>query len=220
MVQEKNERRSNISSHPPRPATALRHQGLRQELIAAAERVIETQGLGHLRARDLAVQAGCSVGAIYNVFTDLDGLILEINANTLRAIGAKMAAVECAAPLDCLLRLADAYLDYAVDHRRRWDTLFNHQMPLDAITPDWFMQVQDDAFSYIEAPLARLRPDVPAPALGLLGRSIFAAVHGMVALGLDQRVGSFGVPTLRAQISAVVRAIAAGLPEAELDLIR
>jgi AcrR family transcriptional regulator len=218
MVQGKNERRSNISSPPARPATALRHQGLRQELIAAAEGVIETQGLEHLRARDLAVQAGCSVGAIYNVFTDLDWLVLEVNANTLRAIGAKMATISGAEPLACLLRLADAYLDYAVDQRRRWDALFNHQMPLDAETPEWFEDVQNEAFSYIEAPLARLRPDLPAPALGLLGRSIFAAVHGMVALGLDKRVGSYGVPVLRSQIGAVVRAIAAGLPKVDLDL--
>jgi AcrR family transcriptional regulator len=216
MVQEKNERRSNISVQAPRPATALRHQGLREELIATAERVIETQGLEQLRARDLAVQAGCSVGAIYNVFTDLDWLILEVNANTLRAIGAKMAAAGGAAPLDCLLSLANAYLDYAVDHRRRWDALFNHRMPLDAVAPDWFIEVQNQAFSYIEAPLAQLRPDLPAPALGLLGRGIFAAVHGMVALGLDQRVGSYGVPALRAQIATVVRAITAGLPEVDL----
>jgi AcrR family transcriptional regulator len=218
MVQEKNERRSNISSQPARPATALRHQGLRQELIAAAEGVIETQGLENLRARDLAVQAGCSVGAIYNVFTDLDWLVLEVNANTLRAIGARMATINSTEPLDCLLRLADAYLDYAVEHRRRWDALFNHQMPLDAETPEGFDEVQNEAFSYIEAPLARLRPDFPQPALGMLGRSIFAAVHGMVALGLDKRVGSYGVPVLRSQIAVVVRAIAAGLPEVELDL--
>jgi len=213
MVQEKNEHRSEFLAEPQaRPATALRHQGLRQELIAAAERVIEAQGLGELRARDLAKAAGCSLGAIYNVFTDLDGLILEVNANTLRGIDRTMAAIEGPDPLDRFLGLADAYLLYAARHRRRWDALFSHRMAAEAVLPDWFCKIQDAAFSHIEAPLALLCPGLAQAARGLLGRSIFAAVHGMVALGLEQRVAPADLPILRAQIAMVVRAIAQGLP--------
>jgi AcrR family transcriptional regulator len=212
MVQEKNERRSNLFSE--RNVTALRHQGLRQALIAAAERLIETQGLGALRARELANTAGCSLGAIYNVFADLDELILEVNANTLRAMDAAMAAVAQGSPSAQFLGLAEAYLRYAAENRLRWDALFSHRMPSDAVVPDWFMAVQSAAFSHIEAPLARLRPDMPAGECSLLARGIFAAVHGMVALGLDQRVAVTEPPVLRGQIALVVAAIARGLPGA------
>jgi AcrR family transcriptional regulator len=207
MVQAKSERRSNLS----RPATALRHQGLRDELLATATRMIEATGLAQLRTRDLAAAAGCSVGAIYNIFADLDQLVLAVNASTLRAISAAMAGIAGDNPTAQLRAMADAYLDYAATHRRLWDALFNHSMPLEAPRPDWFQAVQDAAFSHIEHPLAALRPDLGGAECRLLGRSIFAAVHGMVALGLDNRLAPMDLTLLRAQIGLVVGAIITGL---------
>jgi len=197
--------------HASRPATARRHSTLREELVARAGRIIETHGLAALRARELAADAGCSVGAIYNVFTDLDGLILEVSAATLREIDGAMEAVPREPPLRQLLGLAQAYLDYAVSHRRRWDALFSHRMPAGAAERPWFDDLRDAAFSHIEAPLGELCPRLDAPARRELSRSIFAAVHGMVALGLDQRVAALDLPVLRAQIDLVVRAIVHGL---------
>ena len=217
MVQEKFERRSqSLQTGPARQATALRHQDLRAELLAAAERLIETRGLAHLRARDLANQAGCSLGAIYNVFTDLDELILAVNANTLKAIDREMTAIDSGDPLQQLIALANAYLTYAVRNRLRWEALFSHRMPAEAVGPQWFQGIQNAAFSRIEGPLARLRPDLPDAARYLLGRSIFAAVHGMVVLGLDRRVAPMDLPVLRSQIALVVSAIVRGLPSVEV----
>jgi AcrR family transcriptional regulator len=207
MVQDKNERRSNSA----RPATALRHQGLREALLAEAARRIAEDGLALLRTRDLAAATGCSVGAIYNIFTDLDQLVLEVNASTLRAISAAMEGIGGASPAAQLGAMAEAYLDYAATHRRLWDALFNHRMPLEDVTPGWFQAVLDEAFSHIETPLAALRPDLDATGCKLLGRSIFAAVHGMVALGLDNRLAPMDLALLRAQIGLVVGAIIAGL---------
>ena len=167
-----------------------------------------------MRARDLATATGCSVGAIYNIFADLDELVLEVNAGTLRAISRTMQAIGGASPAAQLAAMADAYLDYAAAHRRRWDALFNHRMPLEALAPGWFQEVQDAAFSHIENPLAMLRPDLDATARRLLGRSIFAAVQGMVALGLDNRLAPMDLELLRAQIGLVVGAIIAGLTAA------
>jgi AcrR family transcriptional regulator len=209
MVQE---RRSHAApATPARPATAIRYRDLRAELLAAAERLIETRGLAHLRARDLANLAGCSLGAIYNVFSDLDELILAVSANTLTAIDRDMAEIEGEDPLQRLTAMADAYLTYAARNRLRWEALFSHRMPADAVVPQWFRDIQNVAFSHIAGPLAQLRPDLPEEVRELLGRSIFASVHGMVALGLDKRVAPMDLPVLRSQIALVVSAIVHGL---------
>ena len=55
---------------------------LREALIEAAMAAIRAQGLASLKARDLARSAGCALGAIYNVFPDLDALISEAIAST------------------------------------------------------------------------------------------------------------------------------------------
>jgi AcrR family transcriptional regulator len=217
VVEQKFERRSQASSvGPARPETALRHQDLRAELLVAAERLIETRGLAHLRARDLANHAGCSLGAIYNVFTDLDELILAVNANTLRAIDQDMTGIEDGDPLQQLIALANAYLTYADRNRLRWEAVFGHRVPAEAVVPQSFQEMQNAAFSRIEGPLALLRPDLPDAARSLLGRSIFAAVHGMVALGLDRRLAPLDLPVLRSQIALVVGAIMRGLPSIDV----
>jgi AcrR family transcriptional regulator len=212
MVQEKSERGSSFAGgHRPRAATGARHEELRRHLLALAECVVAEEGLAALRARNLADAAGCSVGAIYNVFADLDQLVLEINANTLRAISKAMAGIKDGDPQQRLLAMADAYVLYASSHRLLWDALFNHRMPLEDPVPHWFQPVQDEAFSHIEGPLAALRPDLDGPACRLLGRSIFASVHGMVALGLDNRLAPMSLDLLRGQIGLVVGAIITGL---------
>src|SRR5262249_5060093 len=67
-------------------STEQRRARLRDALVAAAERAIARQGLGTLRARALAQEVGCAVGAIYNAVEDLDDLVLLVNARTLAAL--------------------------------------------------------------------------------------------------------------------------------------
>ncbi len=85
-----------------------------------------------------------------------------------------MSGLENGDPTRQLIALADAYLTFAARHRLRWEALFLHRMPSEAALPTWFLTIQDAAFSHIEAPLSRLRPDLPDPARALLGRNIFA----------------------------------------------
>ena len=60
----------------------IRRRALRDNLIAIAEKRIAAEGLAGLRARDLAAEAGCALGAIYTVFPDMTALTLAVNART------------------------------------------------------------------------------------------------------------------------------------------
>ncbi len=206
VIQAKSERGSKKS------ATRERHQALHDRLLAAADHAIAAAGLPSLRARALAETVGCSVGAIYGVFPDLDALILAVNGRTLEAIDQAMRdATVGGGPAKHLVRLADAYLAYAAAHRQRWDALFQHRLPPGQDAPAWYLQRQLAAFSHIEGPLAALLPDRTDADRTLLARTMFAAVHGMVSLGLDEKVATMAMPTLRAQIRTVVTALADGL---------
>ena len=195
-----------------RAATAARHQALHDSLLAAAEAAIAAEGLATLRARALAEAVGCSVGAIYQIFPDLDALILAVNGGTLQAIDAVMQAVPRAGPAgEQMVRLADAYLDFAVAQPLRWAALFQHRMPPGRAVTDSYAEQQNATFRHIERPLALLRPELAAEERALLARTLFSAVHGVVALGLDEKVVSMPLATLRTQMREVVAAMAAGL---------
>ena len=67
--------------------TEERREALKEKLTDAAEEIITTKGVAEIKARDLAKMAGCSVGAIYNVYADLNDLIMAVNGRTFRRLG-------------------------------------------------------------------------------------------------------------------------------------
>jgi AcrR family transcriptional regulator len=200
--------------------TATRRGNLREALIAAAERAIETQGLSGLKARALAAEAGCAVGAIYNVVADLDELVLAVNARTLAALERLLAQAvgsreeaggDVEAATDRLKRLARAYLDFAAAHTKRWRALFDHRMPEGRAVPDWYMADQQRLFDYVEGPLTALQPGLAPRRRALVARSLFSAVHGIVVLGLEEKLQPIPLSTLREQLALMVTALAKGL---------
>lgn len=195
-----------------RPSTRARRDELAARLIDLAEIQIAAAGLPELRARSLAEAAGCSVGAIYGVFPDLDELVLLVNRRTLDAIDAALGGAKGqGTPVTRLVHLAEAYLDYASAHRPRWAALFQHRMAGERVVSTWYVERQRAAFHHVESPLADLLPDTPPAGCKLLARSLFAAVHGMVVLGLDSLLEPTSLEELRCQLRTMVRAMAQGL---------
>jgi len=197
---------------------AERRQQLRNALISAAERTIETDGLSGLRARALAFQVGCAVGAIYNVVTDLDDLIIAVNSRTLAALERDLAAAERvskaaekASPVDRLVRLGTAYLAFATAHRVRWRALFEHRLPLGKCLPEQFLEDQRRLFRYVEEPLGELQPLLSEERRALVARSLFSAVHGVVMLGLEEKLQTVPSEILREQVSFIVTMAGRGM---------
>jgi AcrR family transcriptional regulator len=197
--------------------TAARHATLRERLVDAAEAAIAAGGLAEVKARDLAQQADCAVGAIYKVFADMDELILHVSARTLKDLDRHLQqAVNChphAEPRGLLVMLAEAYLDYAVANRRRWDALFTHRMAMGQTAPEWLAELQGNLFARVEGPVAALWPELSNSVRTLLARTVFSAVHGVIALGLDQRVAKIDSQGLRAQLRLLVTVMATGLSQ-------
>lgn len=199
--------------------TAERRQILKQSLVAAAARTIERRGLAALKARELAEAVGCAVGAIYNVVEDLDDLVLAVNSRTLASLeGALTAAGEpekgrasrgSDAAIGQLVRLSIAYLDFAAAHRSLWRAVFEHRLP--RRLPEWYLEEQMRLFGYIEEPLRMLLPGTPKGRRALLARTLFSAVHGIVTLGLEEKLHAIPPDALREQVTFVVSSIGRGM---------
>jgi AcrR family transcriptional regulator len=203
--------------------TEQRRGRLRDALVAAAERAIERQGLATLRARALAQEVGCAVGAIYNVVEDLDDLVLLVNARTLAALERDLIAADrpdeypahgANAAIARLVRMAIAYLDFAAAHTPRWRVLFEHRMPAGREVPAWYREQQQRLFAYVEELLLELQAQESRVRRALLARSLFSAVHGLVLLGLEEKLQTIPLPVLREQVRFVVTAIGHGMVHA------
>lgn len=173
-----------------------RKAALREKLVDLAEIQIESEGLASLRARELARQAGCAVGAIYTHFEDLNALTLEVNGRTFARLGLAVGAVveqgEGQDPNQRLIAMSHAYLAFAREHPKLWRALFDVEMRSDGPVPVWYAQAMAQLFSYITAPLVEIFPEFDSAELDLMTRTLFSSVHGIVLLGLENRIS--GVP--------------------------
>ncbi|MDA8586385.1 TetR/AcrR family transcriptional regulator [Rhodobacteraceae bacterium] len=178
--------------------TEKRRAELRAKLLEIAEIEVREKGVQSLRARALAEQAGCAVGAIYNVFDDLTGLILALNGRTFQRLGASVSEEvdqSGGAPVDKLIIMGHAYLRFATDNPNLWRALFDVEMTADGIVPVWYLEELGRLFAIIAAPLAQMHPKAEPAELDLMTRTLFSSVHGIVLLGLERRIS--GVPTER-----------------------
>jgi AcrR family transcriptional regulator len=190
-----------------------RRDQMRERVLEAAEAVISTKGLAGLKARDIAARAGCALGAIYTVFEDLNELILGVNQRSLARLEAALSTPKEADGEAELQRLAQAYLSYAQDEEPRWRALFEHRLPPEKPLPDWYARDRDRLFALAEAPLASLLPNEEPAARKLRARTLFSAVHGVVVLGLEEKLAPTSLRTLEAQLREFVATMARGLRE-------
>ncbi|MGY4181485.1 AcrR family transcriptional regulator [Bradyrhizobium sp. USDA 4518] len=180
-------------------------------LIEIARRSIATKGLRSLKVRDVAEAAGCSIGSVYNEFGDFDGLILTVNRETVHALTTRLKAVPADDPLRQLRGLADAYLGFATEHANLLRSLFEHRMEDDRPFPEDILTMVMEAFALMHAPLLRLLPDRDPDDVALLSRTMFSAVHGIISLGLEERMVAVPPEMLRERLAQFVDTHLAGL---------
>ncbi|HKS18227.1 MAG TPA: TetR-like C-terminal domain-containing protein [Bradyrhizobium sp.] len=191
---------------------------LREMLILTAEKSIAAKGLTGLRTRDLAREIGCANGAVYNLVEDVDELILRVGSRTLARLDAALTVAEGdgpASPHNTLVRIAVAYCDFAAENLELWRALFEHRMERGKSIPEWAIDEQMNLFRHIYHPLAALFPNRSRAELGIMARSLFSSVHGMVNLGLEQKLIAVPIAVLRREIATIVNAMVKGL---ELEL--
>ena len=163
-------------------STKKSHDDVRAAAIEAATGVVDAEGYHALNARKLAVAAGCSVGTLYNVFGDLDGVIYQMNLRTAQALHAELeTAVKAAGrrPEDRLHALADAYFDFATAHPRRWDSLFRFRLKGKA----------DGSVGRTgEALFGLLKDSVNGMVADDALLALWAAIHGVVELATQEHL--------------------------------
>jgi len=180
-------------------------------MLATARDIIAAKGLRSLKVRDVAEAAECSIGSVYNEFGDFDGLILTVNRETVQALAAKLRAVPSDDPVRQLHGLARAYLEFFMAHANLLRSLYEHRMEDDRPFPEDILHMVMRAFALMHEPLLRLLPDRPPAEMAMLARLMFSAAHGIISLGLEDRMVAVPPENLRQQLAQFVDTYLAGL---------
>lgn len=164
---------------------------LRQLILDAAQAIIETNGLAGLSAREIARRIGYSPGTIYNMFQNLDDVVLHVEARVLDELDNRIAAMPAgASPGENVYKLAETYLSFTSERPKLWNLLFEHYMPGGADTPPWYQQKLEMLMSRVESAMEPLFPASETMARQRSARVLWAGVHGITSLSTANKLSN------------------------------
>lgn len=165
---------------------------LRGLILDAAQAIIEANGLAGLSAREIARRIGYSPGTIYNMFENLDDVVLHVEARVLDALDERIneAMKEGAAPEQKVVRLAETYLSFTSERPKLWNLLFEHYMPGGADTPPWYQQKLEMLMSHVETAMAPMFAPDDHIARQRSARVLWAGVHGITSLSTANKLSN------------------------------
>lgn len=167
----------------------------RAEILDAAKRLFLTEGFEHTTIRRIAAAVGVSAATLYVYFPDKDSILQAIAESTFEALLGCLTASQqqAATDLDRFRAGLAAYIEFGLAHPDEYRLTFLAKMiapagpgrpahPCDGV-PD-----ADRSFGILVSGISVLmQQGVFAPADHVLtGEAVWAALHGLTALLLDQ----------------------------------
>jgi AcrR family transcriptional regulator len=161
---------------------------LRQRILDAAQSIIERDGLVGLSAREIARLIGYSPGTLYNIFENLDDVLLTLQTQLVGSLVDVMKSVPVgskpAAHIDALAR---AYLDFALDNKRMWNLLFTHYLPQGIAAPQALHDNVNGVSSLIAEVISPLMPGASKIEIEIAAKTFWASVHGITAIAVTDK---------------------------------
>lgn len=161
---------------------------LRQLILDASRTIVERNGISGLSAREIARMIGYSPGTLYNIFENLDDILLTLQVQLLGRIVDHLKHVPLGANgeenVDALTR---AYVDFALANKRMWNLLFAHSVQSSNTVPQPFHEHLNNLAEIMRKALAPLAPAATHEELDTTARALFAGVHGICAVAASEK---------------------------------
>ena len=194
-----------------RRSTHTPHQ-LRDLILEAAQDIIVAQGLAGLSAREIARRIGYSPGTIYNMFANLDDVVLHVEARLLDALDARLSAVlQEGRQGETVRLLAQAYLGFTHERPKLWNLLFEHHLPVGTELPSWYQQKLEGLMARIESALAPMFGPGRDADRQRTARVLWAGVHGITSLSTADKLSVVTTESASKMVDELVSVYLAGI---------
>lgn len=172
---------------------ARRSDHSREELyelvLAAATEIVETDGFRALTARNVADAIGYSAGTLYNLFANLDDLILHINGRTLDRVYDRLSREKLTGmATQDISNLLNVYLRFIEAHPNLWAQIFEHNWAEDDVLPQWYLRKIDKGLSILENALTPIFSKNSEAEIKNAARVLWAGLHGIVSLSTSGKL--------------------------------
>ena len=173
------------------PVKSFHHGDLRQALLAAAEDILDTEGIAALTLRAAARAVGVSHAAPKNHFGDMTGLLSDLAAIGYDRFSDQLSvsAQSQETPKTRLLAIGHAYVDFAEAFPGLFLLMFRSER-LDLSRPR-LKDAMDRAFEVLQRSVthAEIEPSASSPIkMAAKVTRAWAVAHGLAMLQLDHRL--------------------------------
>jgi AcrR family transcriptional regulator len=190
---------------------------LRGLILQAAQEIIEKDGLSGLSARAIARQIEYSPGTLYNMFENLDDLVLHVEARVLTELDKALGSVpRDGTPLEQTQRLADTYIRFTRERPRLWNLLFEHHLPTDSEIPGWYQDKLDSLLGHVETAIAPLFKPEQQTQRKRAARVLWAGVHGITSLATSDKLSSITTDSAQVLVRELITAYVGGVAQGAL----
>jgi AcrR family transcriptional regulator len=163
-------------------------EALKQLALEAARAIAVEEGLRGITARRVAERIGYAPGTIYNLFANLDDLIVHVNGMTLDALSQALGEA-ATAPLETRAgRLVDAYFDFVERWPMLWSLLFEHRLPEGSDLPDWYRPKLAALIARVAEALSPLMPERAEAERQATIATMWAGLHGISTLAVSSKL--------------------------------
>ncbi len=185
---------------------------LREVIIDASRAIIAEQGLQALSAREIARRIEYSPGTLYNIFQNLDDIILTIEGQMLDRLSDVLTTLPVVTdPGQRVRQLAHAYLKFSHDNPKLWNLLFEHHLPAGQDVPAWYRAKLNGLMGQVEAAVAPSLENASEDTIRRSARVLWAGVHGITSLSTADKLSNVTSDTAGQLIDDLVGLYLAGL---------
>ncbi|TFH88293.1 TetR/AcrR family transcriptional regulator [Billgrantia azerbaijanica] len=162
---------------------------LHAQVMTACDAWLQDNPVRSLSLRALAREVGCAPSTLLKLYGSFGNLLQHVNLQTLDLLRSVIASLEEAAPEPRLKGLALAYWQFAQREPYRWQLLFDYPLAQEGELDQRQSDMIEALFVRVEATLKEYQPALDDLEARRLSRTLWGSVHGLVQLGLNERLG-------------------------------
>lgn len=186
---------------------------LKTKVLDNGWKILTQKGREALNIRDLAKQSGCSIGTIYNLFENLDEIVLLLNLRCLEKLYGglhsemKQAIQEKGNLHTVFQKLGKSYIRFGMENPKLWKSLFEN-LAIDPL-PSWYRETVRAGIKVAEQTIQNT--------FGLKEEKIvrmvsffWAAMHGMTSIMLNKKMEVIDEAIDEAYVTAYIESCLCG----------
>ncbi|GHC24814.1 TetR/AcrR family transcriptional regulator [Aidingimonas halophila] len=191
-------------------------EALHAQVMSACDAWLKDNPVHSLSLRALAREVGCAPSTLLKLYGSFGNLLQHVNIETLSHLRNAMEGLSDAGPESRLRGLAMAYWSFAEQEPYRWQLLFDHPLAQEGELDQRQNHLIEALFVRVEGTLKEYQPALDDQEAQRLARTLWGSVHGLVQLGLNERLGYWRGQQLEVSdlIEQLLITILAGLRQA------